>query len=414
MVLMPELLILGGVMLLGIVGKLLFSKTHIPESLYLIIAGMIIGPILGWIHPEFFRDNMSFLITIALVIVLLDSGLKLDLYRIWKNTLSSIIYTITAGVVTTALVAFAMYYIFMWEMFNAVFLGIIISGTTTVTIAHLIDRLTIDQKTVVTDTKTILFVESVLSDILVIGAAAIMLTIASVGELSAQELSIMVFNTFVVGILAGFMLGVVWAFLYAWKLHGNKLSYIFTLGVALCVFAIAEYLGLNGALTVAVFAIVVGNHEVIVQIFRVRSKFFKNIDKDISALKKTDVEFTFLITTFFFVILGVIFRIDALFNVTILTIAGVILVLKIIARYGTTLLVFRANPSYTKARTAHTTMMSCGLASALTAFLAIDAQIPIPQLAEIVVLMIILTTFVAIFGTWLQESITAQAQSDKK
>lgn len=411
---MNGLLILGGIILVGVLGKILFEKTHIPESLFLIVMGILIGPVFGWVPREFLLDNISFFVTIALIIVLIDSGLNLDIYRTAKNTGYALIYTIVVVALTTAAIALLMQSVFGWPLLNGLFLGLIVSGTTTVTIAHLLGKLTTDPQTVVSDTKNILFIESVLSDLIIIAGAGILLAIAGTGEVSGQSLFTLAFNIFVVSLVFGAILGTGWIFLYVWKLHGNKLSYIFTVGLAFVIYACAEYLGMSGALTVAAFGLVLGNHKVVADHLRVRTKLFKDLDKDISAMKKTDTEFTFLITTFFFVLLGTIFEISVLSNTTVLLIAALLLATKFIARYLSSVAMTPAHSSFRKARLTHTTMMACGVASALVAFLALEAGMLIPFLVEIVLLLVVLTTLASIIGTWIQQHKTHEVIEDRK
>jgi len=71
------ILILGVVILVGFIGNFFFKKTRVPESVFLMLIGIALGPVLGIVSGEFFVENASFLISLALVVVLLDSITRL-------------------------------------------------------------------------------------------------------------------------------------------------------------------------------------------------------------------------------------------------------------------------------------------------------------------------------------------------
>ena len=56
-----------------------FRRTHIPDVLVLVILGIIIGPILGFVAPSDFGRIGSLFATIALVVILFEGGTTLDL-----------------------------------------------------------------------------------------------------------------------------------------------------------------------------------------------------------------------------------------------------------------------------------------------------------------------------------------------
>jgi NhaP-type Na+/H+ or K+/H+ antiporter len=57
----------------------LFEKTRIPDILFLILLGVVVGSGLEWIRPEDFGLAGSLLGTITLVVILFESGLSLPL-----------------------------------------------------------------------------------------------------------------------------------------------------------------------------------------------------------------------------------------------------------------------------------------------------------------------------------------------
>ena len=59
--------------------SLQFSKTSIPDVLVLMLIGIVLGPVLGIVSPEDFGKVGSLIATIALVVILFESGTSLNL-----------------------------------------------------------------------------------------------------------------------------------------------------------------------------------------------------------------------------------------------------------------------------------------------------------------------------------------------
>ena len=64
----------------------LFSKRRVPDVLFLVGIGIIIGPVLGWVTPDTLGGIGSIFASITLVFILFDSGVDMhidDLRRYW-------------------------------------------------------------------------------------------------------------------------------------------------------------------------------------------------------------------------------------------------------------------------------------------------------------------------------------------
>jgi len=59
--------------------SLQFSKTNIPDVLVLMLLGILLGPVLGVVTPQDFGKVGSLIATIALVVILFESGTSLNL-----------------------------------------------------------------------------------------------------------------------------------------------------------------------------------------------------------------------------------------------------------------------------------------------------------------------------------------------
>ncbi|MCD6095393.1 MAG: cation:proton antiporter, partial [Thermoprotei archaeon] len=70
------------IIFLGFIASYLFEKHKVPEAMILIIAGILIGPVFKIISPTTFEEILSVLSNVALVVVLFEAGLSLNLSEV--------------------------------------------------------------------------------------------------------------------------------------------------------------------------------------------------------------------------------------------------------------------------------------------------------------------------------------------
>jgi cell volume regulation protein A len=118
-------------------------------------------------------------------------------------------------------------------------------------------------------------------------------------------------HAFLDALLLASVAGALWARLLAW-LQGQALSYMLTLAAILILYEIAEIIGANGAMTILLFGLVLGNMETLVgHLARpLRTLIGYRLDQTEFALdeflKRLNEELSFLVRTFFYVLLGLI------------------------------------------------------------------------------------------------------------
>ena len=77
----PVLLLAGAIIIfLGIAGEAFFKKTGIPDIAFLMIFGVIIGPIFGIIPTSTVIEIVPYFAAIALILIMFDGGLNLDYF----------------------------------------------------------------------------------------------------------------------------------------------------------------------------------------------------------------------------------------------------------------------------------------------------------------------------------------------
>jgi len=386
-----NILILGIIILVGFVGNLLFNKTRIPESVFLMIIGILLGPIFNLVDGKFFLDNAPFLISLALVIVLLDSGLGLNVSKTLKYAPITLLFTILVMLCTVVAVTLVTVIFFKWPLINGIFLGIIGSGTTTITISHLVEKLSVGK-----NTKTLLILESVVNDITLITSASILISFATTKS-GYYSIFRTIFNELFISFLLGSVFALLWAFFFLKYIKGRKLAYTFTVGLAFVIHDGVEYVGFNGAIAVLIFSLFLGNYSTIIRKLERYSKLIAPLKTEISIVRGMSTEMSFIIRTLFFVFLGIIFN-TKIIQWNVIVFVFIIVVVEVFSRYIASKSLALYEPKFSNSVPVITTLVASGFTSTLVAFLSIEAGINIPNLAEIVLLLVIGTTLWAIIG----------------
>ncbi|RZN37913.1 MAG: hypothetical protein EFT35_05490 [Methanophagales archaeon ANME-1-THS] len=290
------LLLIGGItIVLGFVVNYLFTKTGIADAIFLLIFGLLIGSYIKIIDSQSLFSVAPLFSEIALLIILIDGGMEINLYEALKGSLRAILLAVTCFVLSIASVAFVSFCFLKWELSYGLLLGAMLGNPTPILVFSLIKRLQLKEHT-----GTVLKLEATLAEILVIVCTLAILN----SFLTPQSASLIVkdvVSKFSIGAMVGFIAGIVWYFMLD-KLKGLQYSYMLSLGIAFIIFSLVEEMGGSGPLSALLFGLVLGNEENIAYILK-REKGELHFNSTLKALHN---EISFFIRTFFYVFLGLI------------------------------------------------------------------------------------------------------------
>ncbi len=120
------LLAAGVVIFLGVAGEAFFKKTGIPDVAFLMILGVIIGPVLGIIQPEAVIQIVPYFAAVALIIIMFDGGLNLDLKQMVKTAHFSFTLAILGFILSVTIATLAVHYALDWSWIESILLGTIV------------------------------------------------------------------------------------------------------------------------------------------------------------------------------------------------------------------------------------------------------------------------------------------------
>jgi cell volume regulation protein A len=318
------LTLLGVTIVLGYVGSLIFKKTRVPDVVWLLLFGLLVGPIFGFVDRDAFITASPLLGAIALLIILFDAGLHMNLYQIMKKISRSIIIAFLGILLSTIGVALISTLLFNFDITRGLILGIIVGGTSSAVVISIVDPLLIKD-----GIKTILKLESIITDPVIIVLAIALMQIAVATAQPTMLFSSLV-SMYSVAIVIGFIIGIVWLVILD-KIKGKGFDYMLTLAIAFLLYVLVESIGGSGSISALVFGLVLGNSIVLSRMLRFEKRY--RVDH---LLKEFQAEIAFFIRSFFFVYLGLIATINFTYVYYGILITLVIIVMRfVVVELGT-------------------------------------------------------------------------------
>ena len=285
------LLAAGVVIFLGVAGESFFKKTGIPDVAFLMIFGVIIGPVFGIIQPEAVIEVVPYFAALALIIIMFDGGLHLDIKHLVKTAHFSVTLAVLGFILSVVIITLAAHYALGWLWLESILLASIVGGSSSAIVFGLVRNIKISE-----EVKSMLSFESALTDILAMIVAFILFEAVLIGHFDIQTLQETLGRAVVVGLVLGFGVGIPWMYVST-KLGNAQHAYMLTLGILFVLFFLANEFGESGALTALVFGLMLGNK-------RHLSRILKFKLPKIEADDPTHNQLTFLVRSFFFVFVG--------------------------------------------------------------------------------------------------------------
>ena len=290
----PILLLAAGVVIiLGVFGEAFFKKTGIPDIAFLMVLGVVIGPIFGIIQPAAVIEIVPYFAALALIIIMFDGGYNLHIGNVLKTAHFAVILVILGFAVSVGIVAVFGHYGLGWEWMDSILLGAIVGGSSSIIVFGLVRKLRISD-----EAKSMLSFESALTDIFATIIAFILFEAILTGQFNLDLLGQTIGRAVAVGLILGFGIGIPWMFIIS-KLSNAQHNYMLTLGVLFLLFFLANSFGESGALTALVFGLMLGNKKYFLK--KLRIKLPENtIDNSLHS------QVTFVVRAFFFVFVGLL------------------------------------------------------------------------------------------------------------
>lgn len=291
------ILIIGLMIFVSHFLAVLFRRTNIPDVLLLMVIGLVAGPLLHWIGPEDFGKVGPVIATIALVVILFESGTSLRLDVMAKSIATTGKLTLGCFLATGAIVTGVAMLALSMPFLPALLLGVILAGTSSAVVIPMVESLRLQE-----GTATVLVLESALTDVLCIVGVFALLHVMTDGDVGAGKLIGGVLASLVFAAILGILGGIGWLLILG-KVRDFPNTISTTIAYAFLIYGLSEFLGFSGAIAAMALGLTLTNFD------PQWLKKLSGLDQKIEALTPMDIAFyreaVFLLKTYFFIYLGI-------------------------------------------------------------------------------------------------------------
>ena len=194
--------------MIGFLSNYLFERTGFPDMLLLIILGLLLGPISGLVAPGSVMDLAPYLAALALVFILFDGGMAMNIYRVFSESPRATILALVGFAMSVFATTLFMSFIVIPDVpvLYSVLFGTIFGGSSSIAIISLASRIKVSEKC-----STILSLESAITDILCIVFSLVVIEIILKGaSVDLMAIGQSIASRFSTGVVLGVIFGIIW------------------------------------------------------------------------------------------------------------------------------------------------------------------------------------------------------------
>ncbi|MBD3204735.1 hypothetical protein GF319_00150 [Candidatus Bathyarchaeota archaeon] len=299
------IILVSATLLISYISSLFYTVTKIPDVIFLMGFGILMGPGLGYVSKGLFTELAPIMSIIALSIILFEAGINVKIETLMEHMGKAMILSFTTIFSAILLVGFSMNYIFMPESFTllqGMLLGAMIGGTSTVAVYGIMEGIGHSVENTVS-TRVLLTMESIISDPVCIISSITLIQMIMQPGVSLSEAFKDIFSTFTLSSAFGLFSGIVWAKVLD-RLRKRPHTYMITLAILFPLYILAEEaIGEGGGAMAALsFGLGITNYRYLMGKFGIQDKVLI----DARRLREFHEEITFFVKSFFFVYIGVV------------------------------------------------------------------------------------------------------------
>ena len=275
----------------------IFSKRRIPDVLFLIMIGLVIGPLTHWVDSEKLTLLGSILSAVTLVLILFESGIQLSFNNLKDSFKPSLKLTALNFVVSAIAVWLVVWLVLKVDPVISLMMGCVLGGTASAVVIPTVRQLKMSQKSA-----TILILEAAIGNVFSIVLALALLHAIKSRHVEFGMIFGDIFSSFILATLIGLLGAIFWALILD-KVREIKYSVLTTPAFVFIIYGINEWMGYSGAIAALAFGIGMANIDGIYDglLKKVIKKRPANLNDTERALFS---ELVLLLKTFFFVYVG--------------------------------------------------------------------------------------------------------------
>ena len=295
------LVAVAAIFLIGAVGEMIFERTSIPDVIWLIGAGVVIGPVLGWVTRAELHAVAPYFAALTLVVILFEGGTRIRLKELSQVAPRAGLLALLTFAVSVVLIAAATMGLAElgwglpvgWTWLHGLLVGCILGGPSSIIIMPAMQRARLPSSLA-----NLVGLESALTDALCVVGTSAIINIMVTGPSEAGSPAGSLAKSFGLAVLIGLVAGLAW--LVCLRLIKNQEhAYPITLAMLLLLYVAIEEVGGSAALGILTVAIVLGNAPSISKKFELGEGF--ELGRDV---RRFHSNVAFIIKSFFFTFMG--------------------------------------------------------------------------------------------------------------
>ena len=305
------MLLFSSTLFLSYLNGIFYNRTKIPDLVWLLVFGMILGPVLHVFDAALFMDIFDLMLLVTVALFAFDIGLNFNIQHLLGNTARAFNMAMMSFLATTISVGLALNFIFpeYFNFVNGLLLGAMVGGLDGVSISGLINSLGAESKEMGVS-GTFLQLESAFADpIKLVGVVTIikMVTIMGAGP---QSVAMDILFTLLTATLIGVGAGLTWGEFIS-RLRDKPLNYMLTIAALFPIYVFAEIVsgGGGGPISAFLFGFVLMNYAFVTRSLNLKRR--SRIDR--RKIRGYHDEIAFLMKALFFVYLGIIVKLNPVY-----------------------------------------------------------------------------------------------------
>lgn len=293
--------LLGGLLVLAFVANWLARRTGLSDVLVLMATGLLVGPGLHWVDPAAFEGVTRGFGTLALILILFEAGLDLDLRTVRRHFPAGLVLAVVSYGVNLVVLTVVARGTLGLGVHAGLLVAAVLGGVSASVALPVVQTLA-----VATPLRAVLVVEGAMADILSVLTVSVLLGVPH-GGLPLRTLLGGFGREVGISLALGLLAGLVWSYLVA-RLAEQRYWQVLTLGLVLVLYAVAAHVHGGALLAVLLFGLALRNLPGTRRMLPVSEA---TVPEPPAALLAFHSDLSFLVRTFFFVLIGMIVELVA-------------------------------------------------------------------------------------------------------
>ncbi len=276
----------------------IFSRKRIPDVLFLIIIGLLIGPIFHWISPESLGNAGSLFSGITLVTILFESGTQLRFSALKDSFRGALKLTALNFILSAVAVWLVGWLVLKIDPVVSMMLGCILGGTASAVVIPIVRQMHMSEKPAI-----MLILEAAIGNVFSIVLALALMQAIKSRHVEFGAILGDIFSSFILATVMGLIGAIFWALILD-QVRNIKYSILTTPAFVFIIYGINEWMGFSGAIAALAFGIGLANIDGIYNAWL--KKFIKKVPVNLNETERSLFsELVLLLKTFFFIYVGI-------------------------------------------------------------------------------------------------------------